>query len=57
MEKSADCYYNKTLSNGSQRFFRSGNDARPFNTWNPNINDDNRGYQKTSWSRITELLI
>tara|TARA_R100001509_G_scaffold150688_2_gene109796 strand:- start:1565 stop:2398 length:834 start_codon:yes stop_codon:yes gene_type:complete len=35
----------------------SGNDARPFNTWNPNINDDNRGYQKTSWSRITELLI
>jgi len=29
MEKAADCYYNKTLSNGSQRFFRSGNEARP----------------------------
>ena len=35
----------------------SSSNARPFNTWNPNVNDDSRGYQKTSWSRITELLI
>ena len=35
----------------------SSSNAKPFEIWNPNVNDDNRGFQKTSWSRITELLI
>ena len=35
----------------------NSSNARPFNVWNPNVSDDNRGYQKYSWSRITELLI
>ena len=34
-----------------------GNNAQPFVIWNPNKSDDSRGYQKYSWSRITELLI
>ena len=35
----------------------SGSNARPFQVWNPNIADENRGYQQYSWARITELLI
>ena len=34
---------------------QSGND-RPFNIWNPNATDDNRGFQKQSTCIVTEFV-